>query len=157
MSQAAIPLQHPFQRCASAVAAAVDEAAGSSPVFLSTDAKRDVLLGLTRQIARLEGMRLAVLAAAGDVADADAARSAGAWLAAEAKLERSEGRRLQQLATMPGTPCLASALQAGEVSRPQAEAVAAALDELPRSWRRTCGCRPRRTSWRRRPSSGPTS
>lgn len=116
------------------MAAAVDDAAGSSPVFLSTTAKREVLLGLSQQLARLEGVRLAVLAAAGDLAERDAARTAGAWLAVEAKLERTEGRQLQELAVALDAryPVLASALLAGEVSRPQAEAIATTLDGLPR-------------------------
>ena len=134
MSLSAIPLQHPLERCVSAVLAAIDEAAGSGAHFLSTDAKREVLVGLSRQIARLEGLRLAVLAAAGDVAEADAARTAGAWLAVEARLDRPEGRRLQRLAESldERNPLLAQALVSGDVSRPQAEVIAAALDELPR-------------------------
>ena len=133
MSQAAIPLQHPYQRCAAAVAAAVEDAAGSSPVFLASEGKREVLLDLSRQIARLEGMRLAVLAAAGEVAEQDAARDPGSWLAVEARLGRPEGRRLQRLAeALDGRyGVLATALLDGAVSRPQAEVITAALDELP--------------------------
>ena len=133
MSQAAIPLQHPYQRCAAVVAAAVDDAVGSSPVFLSPDGKREVLLDLSRQIARLEGMRLALLGAAGEVAERDAARDPGSWLAVEARLGHPEGRRLQQLAEALDARygVLAAALLAGAVSRPQAEVIAGALDELP--------------------------
>ncbi len=133
MSQAAIPLQHPYQRCAAEVAAAVDDAVGSSPVFLSPDGKREVLLDLSRQIARLEGMRLALLGAAGEVAERDAARDPGSWLAVEARLGHPEGRRLQQLAEALDVRygVLAAALLAGAVSRPQAEVIAGALDELP--------------------------
>ncbi len=133
MSQAAIPFQHPVQRCVVAVAAAVEEAASSSPVYLSTEAKAEVLTGLSVVIARLEGLRLGVVAAAGDVAEADAARTAGAWLAHRARLERPEGHRLQVLAEALDEryPVLSAALLAGEVSRPQAEAIATALDALP--------------------------
>ena len=133
MSQAAIPLQHPYQRCADAVAVAVDDAAGSSPVLLSSDAKREVLLDLSRQIARLEGLRLAVLAAAGEVAEQDAARDPGSWLATQARVGRPEGRRLQRLAeALDGRyGVLATALQDGALCRPQAEVIVGALDELP--------------------------
>ena len=55
MSQAAIPMQHPLERCVAEVGAALDQAAGSSPTYLSTSAKREVLGSLSRQIARLEG------------------------------------------------------------------------------------------------------
>ncbi len=133
MSQPVLPFQHPLQRCAVAVAAAVEEAVDSSPIFLSTSAKAEVLVSLSQTMARLEGLRLAVLAAAGDVAEADAARTAGAWLAHRARLERPEGHRLQVLAEALDERygVLAAALVAGEVSRPQAEVIATALDALP--------------------------
>ena len=133
MSQEAIPLQHPIERCLESVSAALDDAAGSSPAYLSTAGKRRLLTSLSRQIARLEGLRLAVVAAAGDVAEEDAARSAGAWVAVDAGLARPEGRRLQDLAEALDRRCghVAAALAEGEVSRPQAEAIVAALDALP--------------------------
>ncbi|WP_432476670.1 DUF222 domain-containing protein [Nocardioides sp. GXQ0305] len=133
MSQEPVPLLHPFERCASRIGAALDEVAGSSPVYLSTEAKREVLVGLSRDIARLEALRLAVVAASGDVAEQDAARSAGAWVAAQARLERPEGVRLQRLAeALDGRyTVVAMAFSDGELSRPQTEAITAALDALP--------------------------
>ena len=133
MSQAPVPLQHPLERCAAAVAAAVDDAAGSSPTFLGTSAKAEVLTALSRQIARLEGMRLAVLAVADDVAEEAAACSAGLWLAHTARLERPEGRRLQRLAEALDRQYgeLGEALLSGAISRPQADVIAASLDALP--------------------------
>jgi len=133
MSQAAVPLQHPIERCVASVSAALDDAAGSSPTYLSTSAKRRAVIGLSRQMARLEGLRLAVLAASSDVASEDAARSAGAWLALVGRLERPEGYRLQKLADALDQKyaVLAAALIAGDVSRPQAEVIASALDQLP--------------------------
>ena len=135
MSQQAVPLQHPLERCVASVSAALDDAAGSSPTYLSTSAKREVLTALSRQIARLEGVRLSVMAAAGDVAAEDAARSAGAWVSVDAGLTRPEGRRLQKLADALDRryAAVASALLEGEVSRPQAEVIVAALDALPRT------------------------
>ena len=134
MSQAAIPLQHPIEGCVSALAAALDAAVGSSPAYLSAGAKRHVLKELSRQIGRLEGLRLAVLAAAGDVAEEEGARSPGAWLAVEAKLERPEGRQLQKLAEALDKRYLlvAGGLLDGEVSRPQAHSIVVAMDELPK-------------------------
>ncbi|WP_283247963.1 HNH endonuclease signature motif containing protein [Nocardioides coralli] len=74
-----------------------------------------------------------MLAAAGDVAEEHGARTAGVWLAHQARLERPEGRRLQQLAEALDQRWhrVASALLAGEVSRAQAEAIVAALEALP--------------------------
>lgn len=134
MSHEAVPLQHPLERCVAGVSAVLDDAAGSSPTYLSTSAKREVLHSLSRQIARLEGLRLAVLAVADDVAAEDAARSAGAWVAVDARLARPEGRRLQSLAEALDRRYadLAAALLEGEVSRPQAEVIVTALDALPK-------------------------
>ena len=98
MTQAIAPLPHPLVCCLQEVADAVDGVAGSDPIYLTTEAKGEVLAGLTRQIARLEGLRLSVLAAAGDVADETGARSPGAWLAHEGRLHPGDGRRLQRLA-----------------------------------------------------------
>lgn len=132
MSQEAVPLQHPLERCVAELSAALDDAAGSSPTYLSTSAKRSVLTGLSRQIARLEGLRLVVVAASGDVAAEDAARSAGVWVAVEARLHGPEGRRLQGLADALDRRYLvvATALLDGDVSRPQAEVMVSALDAL---------------------------
>jgi hypothetical protein len=112
---------------------AVAEASEASPIYLSTAAKAEVLTELSRDIARLEGMRASVLAAAGDVAEADAARTPGAWLALTARLERPEGRRLQRLAEALDRRygVVAAGLLAGDLSRPQAEAITSALDDLP--------------------------
>ena len=133
MSQAAVPLEHPIERCVSAIGAALDDAAGSQATYLPTSAKRRTLVDLSRQIARLEGLRASVLAASGDVAEEDAARSPGVWLAHRARFERPEGRRLQRLAEALDQryAVLASSLMAGEVSRAQAEVIAGALDALP--------------------------
>lgn len=134
MSEQTVPLQHPLERCVVTVSAALADAVGSSPTYLSTPAKRQVLSALSRQIAQLEGLRLVVLAASADVADEDAARSAGAWVAVNARLEGWEGRRLQKLADALDRRYadVASALLAGELSRPQAEVIVAALDSLPK-------------------------
>jgi hypothetical protein len=133
MTQAIAPLPHPLVRCLQEVADAVDGVAGSDPIYLPTAAKGEVLAGLTRQIARLEGLRLSVLAAAGDVADETGARSPGAWLAHRERLHPGDGRRLQRLAEALDArwPGVRDALTAGDMSLPQAEVVVAALDDLP--------------------------
>ncbi len=133
MTQEAVPLQHPLERCVAAVRAVIDDAAGSSAAYLSTAAKREVLLGLSQGIARLEAMRLAVLAAASDVADEDAARSPGVWLGLHARVDRPEAARLQRLAEALDEryAAVAAGLLSGALSRAQAEVIVAALDDLP--------------------------
>jgi hypothetical protein len=133
MSQAAVPLEHPIERCVSAVSAALDDAVESQATYLSPASRRQALVELSRQISRLEGLRAAVLAASGDIAQEDAARNPGAWLSHAARLDRSEGRRLQRLADALDQryAAVAAALRGGVVSRAQAEVIAGALDALP--------------------------
>lgn len=133
MSQATVPLPHPLVGCVRAVAEALDRAGGVEPRYLPTDAKAEVLESLSRQIERLEGLRLAVLAAADDVAERDGARSAGEWLAHRTRLDGREGRRLQRLADALDEryAAVATALRSGAVSRAQSEVVVASLDALP--------------------------
>lgn len=133
MSQAAVPLEHPIERCVSAIGAALDDAAGSQATYLPGSVRRHVLVELSRQISRLEGLRAAVVSASGDIAEEDAARSAGLWLSRAGRLDRSEGRRIQRLADALDQryAVVSAALVAGDVSRAQAEVIVGALDALP--------------------------
>ncbi|HEV7875257.1 MAG TPA: hypothetical protein VGP00_01175, partial [Nocardioides sp.] len=81
MSQSTISLPHPLAACVSRIEDALDEAAGADPIYLSTPAKQEILLALTRIATRVEGLRLTVMANAGDVAVETGARSVGSWVA----------------------------------------------------------------------------
>ena len=133
MSQATVPFRHPLLRCLDDVAAALDSVADADPGYLSTDAKRELLLGLTHEITRLEGHRLAVVAVAGDVAEEAGARSAGAWLAHETRLDSAAGRRLQRLADAVSHrhPGVGAAVRAGKVDVFRAAEIVRSLDDLP--------------------------
>ena len=133
MAQDVVPIEHPLRRCVATLDAVLDEASGSDPIYLTTEAKASVLVTVSRVISRLEGLRLQVLAAAGDVADEAGARSAGLWLARPAALDPAEGRRLQRLAEAVTTTWarVGAALTFGEVSRSQADVIVRALDDLP--------------------------
>src|SRR5262245_17191433 len=98
MSQAVVPFRHPLVRAVDDVAAALDSVAGSQPEFLTTREKETVLVGLRREISRLEALEARTLAAAEDVAEAHGTRHAGAWLAHESRQDPAEGRRVQRLA-----------------------------------------------------------
>src|SRR5688572_22531755 len=87
MSQPTIPLPHPLTACVSRIEAAVDEAAGVDPLYLSTTAKQDLLLALTRVATRVDGLRLTVIANAGDVAAETGSRSMGSWVAHETRVD----------------------------------------------------------------------
>jgi len=70
--------EHPLLRALSSVDAVLDDVAALDPAFLPTGDKEQALLAVQRQLSRLEGLRLELLAVAGDVADDHVARSAGA-------------------------------------------------------------------------------
>ena len=74
------PLAHPLLRCAAAVAAAVDQARGSDPTYLSVADKRAALVELSRAGEQLQALVLRVMAASDDVPAKDGARSVAAWL-----------------------------------------------------------------------------
>jgi hypothetical protein len=133
MSQAIVPFRHPLLRCLDDVAAALDSVADADPAYLSTDAKRELLVGLTREINRLEGHRLSVVAVAGDVAEEDGAWSAGAWLAHETRLDGAAGRRLQRLAdaVTHRHPGVGVAIRSGRVDVFRAREIVRSLDDLP--------------------------
>ncbi len=133
MSQATVPFRHPLLRCLDEVTAALDSVADADPAYLSTDAKRELMLGLSGEITRLEGHRLAVVAVAGDVAEEVGARSAGAWLAHETRLDGAAGRRLQRLAdaVTHRHPRVGAAIRSGKVDVFRAREIVRSLDDLP--------------------------
>lgn len=133
MSQDTAFLPHPLVRCVRSVSEVLDGVAGSDPTYLSSEAKAEVLEGLSRQLARLEGLRLAVLAAADDVAEDAGARSAGVWLAHQTRADGREGRRWQRLADAVDQRYAATsaALRDGAVTLGQVEVIVHALDALP--------------------------
>ena len=133
MSQAVVPFPHPLLRMVDDLAALLDSVAEAQPVFLGTRDKETLLVGLRRQINRLEALEARTLAAAGDVADEHGTRSAGAWLAHETRQDPSAGRVVQRLAEGLDErwPVVAEAYAAGDVSTSQARVIGKALDDLP--------------------------
>ena len=128
-----LPLEeHPLLRALTSVDAALDDVAGLDPTYLSTREKERALLAVQRELARLEGLRLELLAAAGDVADEHAARSAGTWLAVETRSGARQGARDQRLADrLARWSDVRTALRDGLVNPAQAETIVASLEELP--------------------------
>ncbi len=94
-----VPLEeHPLLRCLASVGAALDDVSELDPAFLPTPDKARALRAVDRELSRLEGLRLRLLAASGDVAADEGARSAGVWLAAESRASSASGVRAQRLA-----------------------------------------------------------
>lgn len=133
MSHQTLPMPHPLVRCVRRVAEELEAVAGTDPAYLSREAKAEVLEGLSEELARLEGLRLAVLATADDVAEDAGARSAGAWLADRVRADGRVGRRWQRLSDSLDQRYAATsaALRHGQVSVAQVEVIVNALDALP--------------------------
>src|SRR3954447_19352969 len=78
---------HPLVSCADAIEAALKDVAGVDPTFLKADDKAEVLLRLHAVEGRLTGLRLRVMAAAGELAETTADHSVATWLAAETRTD----------------------------------------------------------------------
>ncbi|HEY0888449.1 MAG TPA: DUF222 domain-containing protein [Nocardioides sp.] len=125
--------QPPLLGCAQVMAEALDAIADADPIYLTTSDKADLLRHLATLEARLAEVRLRVLAAAGDVAEATGARDAASWLAAETRQDVRAPRADQHLALRLDQQyaALREALGAGSVNLAQSRVIAQALDDLP--------------------------
>lgn len=123
---------HPLVRALEAIASALDDVADLDPTYVPTREKAAALRAIDRQSARLEGLRLDLLAASSDVALDAGARSAGVWLALESRAGARAGVRDQveaeRLARRPG---VLRALRDGLINPVQAGVIVRALDALP--------------------------
>src|SRR3954447_4628064 len=90
-----IPMEeHPLLRALGRVDEALDDVAPLEPAYLPAGDKARALLAVARELSRLEGLRLELLAASDDLAQDKGARSAGVWLAQETRAgARSGGPR----------------------------------------------------------------
>jgi uncharacterized protein DUF222 len=124
---------HPLVAAVGTVDAALDEVAGVDPLFLPVEEKQRLLRDLTRSLARLAGLRAALLAVADDVAAEAGARSPGMWLAAETRTSRREAVRDALLGALVRERwrVTGEAVAAGSMTWEQAGVVVGALDALP--------------------------
>lgn len=124
---------HPILSATVEVGAVLTSVAGVDPVFMTTAQKAEALRELAGLEARLVELRLRVLATAGDVVEATAARDAGTWLALETRgrIEDARADHALAIALERRYPTLAVALGAGDANLAQAQVIARALDRLP--------------------------
>jgi hypothetical protein len=127
--------EHPVIACARVIGSALDQVADVDPGYMTTADKATALVELSGLSARLEGLRLRVLAAAADVALESGARSPAAWLAHQARTDIgpaiSDGRLAESLASR--WLQVRDALAAGTVCAAQARVIVRALEDLPAS------------------------
>src|SRR5215207_3296350 len=111
----------------------LDELARIDPGYRTAREQQDVLVGLSRFIARAEAERMRVLVAADDVAESTGARSTAHWLADATRDDVGPVRRLSALAEALDERWteVGAALASGAVNVPQARVIVEALDALP--------------------------
>ena len=126
-------MNHPVLTAIAAIDAALDEAAGVNPAFMTTTEKQAALVGTARVRARLDALGLRVLAVADDVAEVTGARSTAAWLADETRDAHGTVRRQVALAKELDTTWaqVQAAFAAGRVNLAQVRVITEALDALP--------------------------
>ncbi len=126
-------VSHPIVVVASEVRALLKGVAGANPTFLTTAEKATALCELVRAESQLAELRLRVLADAGDLADATAAKDAAGWLAHETRTRFTDARADLALATALDLerPVLAAGMREGDVTLAQAHVIRRALDALP--------------------------
>jgi hypothetical protein len=127
------PLEHPLLAVVRVVGEALDDTLSADPMYLSMEQKRELLVGLTRVVDRLQARRAEVLAVAHDVAAQEAARSAAAWLAAETHTSPRELAAVERVGAALGRrwTATAEAVASGTVSWEQAGVLVRALEALP--------------------------
>ncbi|MDN5894317.1 MAG: HNH endonuclease [Nocardioides sp.] len=126
--------RHPLQLCGDAIGAALKDVAGINPLFAPVEAKRETLLSLTRLGDQVESLRMSVMANAGDVAEAEAARSIAAWLAPKVLTQRETQSKAEKLACDLHShyPVLREALSTAHANIHQTRVIARSLNELRR-------------------------
>ncbi len=126
-------VSHPIVVVASEVRALLKGVAGANPTFLTTQEKATALCELVRAESQLAELRLRVLADAGDLADATAAKDAAGWLAHETRTRFTDARADLALAAALDheRPVLAAGMREGDVTLAQAHVIRRALDALP--------------------------
>ena len=119
--------------CLATIAGVLDEAGERDPMYLSTTDKATALTRLSVLTARMEALRLQVIAVAGDVADVAAHRDVASWLAAHTRADRGAAARDHRLAhALDGRwHAIAKALADGRLTVEQAAVIVRALDQLP--------------------------
>ncbi len=125
--------EHPVRACARVIGSALDQVADVDPMYMTTPDKAAALVELNCLSARLEALRLRVLATADDVALDSGDRSPAAWLAHRTRSDIGQALSDGRLAESLGSrwQLVRSALADGAMHVAQARVIISALDELP--------------------------
>lgn len=127
-------MAHPILTATEQLHAVLTEVAEVNPTFMATSDKAAALCALGRVQARLDELRLRVLAGAGEVAAETGSRDGAAWLSHTTRVRVHDARADLRLARSLETRYLAVALglREGRVNLAQAVVITQSLDDLPR-------------------------
>jgi len=127
------PSTHPLARAVAGLGSVLDEVETSTPAGLSVEAKATILVDLTRQIERAQGLKLSLMAGCEDVAAERAARDIASWLAPRVQADNAPTRVLQHLAEAVEARWrrVGAALRGGGCNLEQAKVIVRCLDDLP--------------------------
>lgn len=127
-------VRHPALVCADAIETALKDVEGVDPIFAPVEVKREAMLRLTRLGDQVEAFRMKVMANAHDVAEAEAARNVGAWLAPQVKSDRSPQQAAENLACdlQAHYPLLREGLTRAAANLAQVRMIVRCLNELRR-------------------------
>ncbi|WP_322920572.1 HNH endonuclease signature motif containing protein [Nocardioides renjunii] len=123
---------HPIVAAATDVRSVLKSVADTNPTFMTTADKATALTELVAAEAQLAELRLRILADAGDLADATAARDAAGWLAQVTRTRYADARADLALATAleRERPVLAAAMRDGAATLAQSHVIHRALQTL---------------------------
>ena len=128
--------QHPVVDFAERLSCRLDSLAQAPLLSMTPAQKRDTLVALSRGAARLETLRLRLLAEAeqSEATVESGAATAADWVAIETRQVRRDARSDLKLAEkLEQYDLLTAAMARGEVNIAQCRAITAALDRLPRA------------------------
>jgi len=137
MSNDTIPFVHPVSRFVQTVSVALNAIGESQPMYMSTDAKADVLVKLSQLGSRIEALRLQVMAVSNDVADLEGCRNVSSWLGPRTKTDYGPNAACERLAGDLESKWrrVGDGLRGGQVNLAQANVIVQALsnigDEVP--------------------------
>ena len=123
---------HPVLLAAGQIAAALKDVRDTEPGFMAIEDKRAALVLLPALRDQVEALWLRVVDGSDDVAEQSGARDVGAWLTAEARLDRSAAASARHLARALSLRWhqVDEGVRDGEVAIAQARSICGALDSL---------------------------
>jgi hypothetical protein len=126
-------VDHPIVAAVGSVRSTLKSVGDANPTFMTTDDKATALAELVRAEGQLAELRLRILADAGDLAVASAAKDAAGWLAKVTRTRFADARADLTLANALDVEhqVLATAMREGRASLAQAQVIHRAVAALP--------------------------